>query len=99
MIKFKNKLLILCIPYTHTLSHISRPLLVAKELRNRGHEVVFAGECPKIKFIQQEGFTVLPLYEPDPDVLFGNIRKGKLKFATDTEIARIIEADLDLFRK
>jgi UDP:flavonoid glycosyltransferase YjiC (YdhE family) len=84
---------ILCIPYTHTLFHISRPLLVAKELRNRGHEIVFAGESPKIKFIQQEGFDVVPIYEPDPDRLFGNIRKGKLKFVDDAELERMIEAD------
>ncbi len=90
---------ILVLPYTHTLSHISRPLLVAKELRDRGHEVVFAGESPKIKFIEQEGFSVLPLHEPDPDVLFGNIRKGKLRFMSDVEIERMIEADIALYRE
>jgi MGT family glycosyltransferase len=90
---------ILCIPYSHTLSHISRPLLVANEFRRRGHKVLFASESPKTKFIQQEGFEVLPLHEPDPEVLFGNIRKGRLRFAEDAEIVRMIEADLSLFRK
>jgi UDP:flavonoid glycosyltransferase YjiC (YdhE family) len=89
---------ILCIPYSHTLSHISRPLLIAKELRNRGHEIVFAGESPKVKFIQREGFDVLPLYEPDPEMLFGNIRKGKLRFVDDAELDRMIEADIALYR-
>lgn len=89
----------LAIPYTHTLSHLSRPLLLAKELRNRGHEIVFAGESPKIKFIEQEGFSVFPLHEPDPDVLFGNIRKGKLRFMSDVEIERMIEADIALYRE
>jgi UDP:flavonoid glycosyltransferase YjiC (YdhE family) len=90
---------ILVLPYTHTLSHISRPLLVAKELRERGHKIVFAGESPKIKFIQQEGFEVMPFYEPDPEMLYGNIRKGKLRFVNDTEIETMIEADLDLYKK
>lgn len=90
---------LLCIPYTHTLSHLSRPLLVAKEIRNRGHEVVFAGESPKTKFIDQEGFKVLPLYEPDPDMLFGNIRKRKLRFISDAEIERMIEADIALYKQ
>ena len=90
---------ILCIPYTHTISHISRPLLIAKELRNRGQEVIFAGESPKIKFIVQEGFKVLPLYEPDPDLLYGNIRRGKLKFVSNAEVERMIEADIALFRE
>jgi UDP:flavonoid glycosyltransferase YjiC (YdhE family) len=90
---------ILCIPYTHTLSHISRPLLIAKELKNRGHKVIFAGESPKIKFIHQEGFDVLPIYEPNPDLLFGNIRKGKIQFVSDAEVERMIEADIALFRE
>ena len=41
----------------------------------------------------------MPLYEPDPEMLYGNIRKGKLRFVTDTEIERMIEADLDLYKK
>ncbi|MBE9541681.1 MAG: UDP glycosyltransferase, partial [Proteobacteria bacterium] len=94
-----TKITILCIPYTHTLSHLSRPLAVAKQLRERGHELVFAGESPKTTFIRQEGFNVLPLHEPDPDELFGNIRKGKLRFISDAEVERMIEADVALYRK
>ncbi len=91
-------MVILTIPYTHTLSHISRPLSVAKELRTRGHEVIFAGESPKIKFIKAEGFEVLPIHEPRPEVLFGNIRAGKLRFASDSEVERMIEADIALYK-
>ena len=90
---------ILCIPYTHTLSHLSRPLVVAKELRKRGHEVLFAGESSQTAFIRQEGFNVLPIHEPDPEELFGNIRKGKLRFISDAEIERMIEADIALYRE
>ena len=95
----KMSIRILILPYSHTLSHISRPLAVAKELRERGHEVVFAGESPKTTFIRQEGFNVLPLHEPEPDELFGNIRKGKLRFISDAEVERMIEADVALYRK
>lgn len=90
---------ILCIPYTHTLSHLSRPLAVAKELKGRGHEVIFAGASPKTSFITAEGFPVLSLHEPDPDELFGNIRNGKLCFVSDAEVKRMINADLALFRE
>lgn len=90
---------ILSIPYSHTISHISRPLLIAKELRRRGHEVLFAGESPKIEFIRQDGFNVLPIYEPDPDMLYGNIRRGKLKFIRESEIEKMIAADLSLYRE
>lgn len=88
---------ILCIPYTHTLSHISRPLSVAVELRRRNHEVIFAGESHKKVFIEQEGFHVLPLYEPDPELLYGNIRSGKIRFVSNSDIEKMISADLALF--
>ena len=90
---------VLCIPYTHILSHISRPLLIAKELRARGHEVLFAGESTKVRFISEAGFQVLPLYEPDPNMLLGNIRDNKLKFVSDREIELMIDADIALYKE
>jgi UDP:flavonoid glycosyltransferase YjiC (YdhE family) len=90
---------LLAIPYTHTLSHISRPLAVAIELRKRGHRVTFAGSGDKIRFIEEEGFEVLPLHEPDPGQLFGNIRSGKLRFVDDGEIRTMYRADLELFAR
>ncbi|MBW1794400.1 MAG: UDP glycosyltransferase [Deltaproteobacteria bacterium] len=89
---------ILALPYSHTLSHLSRPLLLAKELRKRGYEVVFGAESPKVVFIRDEGFDVLPIYEPEPDILFGNIRAGKIRFVSDAELDRMIEADISLYK-
>ena len=88
---------ILAIPYTHTLSHLSRPLAVAKELRNRGFEVIFAGESPKTGFVREEGFEVVPVFEPEAGELFENIRRGRLRFASRGIINRMIEADLALY--
>lgn len=88
---------LLAIPYSHTLSHISRPLAVAMELRNRGHDIIFAGESPKMSFVEKMGFQVVPLYEISPDILYGNIRAGKLQFVKKTDIDRMVEADLSLF--
>ena len=51
--------------------------------------MLFAGESPKINI-----YDVLPLDDPDPDVLFDNIRKGKFEFVSDKEIKRMIEADI-----
>lgn len=90
---------ILAIPYTHTLSHVSRPLLVARELKRQGLDVVFAGSGPQARFIKDEGFDVLPLYEPDPGMLFGNIRRGNLRFVPDSEIERMVEADLAIYKE
>ena len=90
---------ILCLPYTHTLSHISRPLAIAAELRERGHEIIFAGDSPKDHFIRGEGFEVLPTYQVEPDILFNRIRQGKLQFVSDEELYRLIAADRDLYRQ
>ena len=57
---------VLAIPYTHTLSHLSRPLAVAHELRKLGHTVIFAGESRNTSLITKEEFEVVPCYEPDP---------------------------------
>lgn len=90
---------ILCLPYTHTLSHISRPLAIAAALRARGHEIIFAGDSPKDHFIRSEGFEVLPAYQVEPDILFNRIRQGKLQFVSDDELYKMIAADRDLYRQ
>lgn len=90
---------ILCLPYTHTLSHISRPLAIAAELRERGHDIIFAGDSPKDHFIRSEGFEVLPTYQVEPDILFNRIRDGKLQFVSDDELYKLIAADRDLYRQ
>jgi UDP:flavonoid glycosyltransferase YjiC (YdhE family) len=89
---------ILAFPYSHTLSHVSRPLLLAIELRKRNFEVVFAGE-KQWSFVKENGFEVIPVYEPDPKLLYDNIRKGKLRFISDDEVEKIIRADLALYEK
>lgn len=90
---------ILCLPYTHTLSHISRPLAIAAALRARGHDIIFAGDSPKDHFIRSEGFEVLPTYQVEPDILFNRIREGKLQFVSDDELYKLIAADRDLYRQ
>lgn len=95
----KKLMTILCLPYSHTLSHLSRLLCLAVELRNRGYKIVFAGESKKLEFIKKEGFDVYDkLKEPDPDVLFGNIREGKLRFIPESELEELIKADLELYK-
>lgn len=93
-------MLILVIPYSHTVSHVSRPLMVALELnRRRGHEIVFAGESPALRFAREAGFETVPLHEPDPAVLYGAIREGRLRFVSNDELERMIDADLALIRE
>lgn len=90
---------VICIPYSHTFSHLARPLAIGRELLRRGHEVAFAGESPKLGYAAREGFETHHLHEPDPEELYGAIRAGKLRFVSDSELDRMVEADIELFRK
>ena len=90
---------VLILAYTHMLSHVSRPMLVAHRLRERGHEVLFAGEGSNTRFISADGFEILPLAEPDPEALLANIRQGRIRFTDDKEVRRMVEADLALYRE
>jgi UDP:flavonoid glycosyltransferase YjiC (YdhE family) len=89
---------ILAFPYSHTLSHLSRPLLIAIELQKRNIEVIFAGEKQSL-FVKQNAFEMVSVYEPDPQQLYGNIRNGKLRFVSNDEVGKMIEADLELYRR
>ncbi len=89
---------ILCTPYTYALSHISRPLLVAQELKSRGHEVIFAGDSPYDSFIKDAGFEVLKTYQIPPEILFERIRRNSLQFVKKREMISMIEADRSLIK-
>ncbi len=96
-----NTKTILILPYTPTLSHISRPLEIAKCLNKVGFNILFAGfntNKSKISFIENEGFQCLPLFEPDPDILFNNIRKGNLNFVENNTVLRMVQQDINLFK-
>jgi len=93
---------ILVLPYTPTLSHVSRSLETAKELRRSGYRVIFAGfrtRQSKIPFIEQEGFSCYPLFEPDPGILFGNIRAKKFEFVSASVLKDMVKSDVSLFNR
>ena len=97
-----KKKTILIIPYTPTLSHISRPLEIAKKLNSLNLNIFFAGfktKQSKMSFIENEGFQCLPLYEPDPERLLNNIREGKLVFLNESDLMQMIKEDIVLFKK
>lgn len=90
---------ILILPYTHTLSHLSRPLEISKQISSKRWKFYFGGNSNKIKFIKEEGFEVHSVYEPDPELLFNNIRNKKIKFIANDILNRMIESDLKIFQK
>jgi len=87
----KQKILI--IPYSHTLSHLSRPLCLAPILNER-YEIIFAAGSSKRSLIKEYGFKVVDIFEPDPDYLFGNIRNKRLKFVSHHVLEAMIHEDM-----
>ncbi len=67
---------ILALPCGNFLSHVSRPLEVAKALRARGHEVVFAGEGRFLGLAADAGFITHPLVTPPAALMLERVRNG-----------------------
>jgi len=90
---------VLAVPYGHALSHVSRPLEVAKELRKRGHEVVFAGGGRQLRHVEEAGFPAIRDLEMPHEVLFGRIRERKLRFILEGELRTLVDEDLRVIRE
>lgn len=90
---------VLALPYGHALSHVSRPLRLAEELRDRGHDVTFAGGGKELAWAEKKGFPVEEVAELPHEVLFGRIRARKLRFIEEDELDALIEADREVFSR
>ena len=65
----QRPLKIVVFPLTWVLAHVGRTVEIAKELRARGHEVVFAGEdashpSSRLSHAEKNGFRVVKVKEP-----------------------------------
>jgi UDP:flavonoid glycosyltransferase YjiC (YdhE family) len=89
---------LLCLPYSPTLSHVSRLLALAGTLRSAGVEVVFAGSGKEMRHVEAARFSTVDLWEPPQEELFGAIRARKLRFVSRATLRRMVEADLGLYR-
>jgi UDP:flavonoid glycosyltransferase YjiC (YdhE family) len=88
---------VLILPYGHALSHVTRPLGIARALRDFGYEVIFAGEGRYLDLPRQAGFPVLPLYTLDHDWVMGRSRAGRTDWWSAPLLERSVEAELALF--
>ena len=62
----------------HALAHVSRPLEVARILRNRGDELVFAGLGKYLAVAADEGFRTVSLPYVTADRVVEAVRSGRL---------------------
>lgn len=90
---------ILVMPDGNWLSHTSRPFEVAKELRELGHEVVFASDGQYMKLPQESGFQVFSITTINPERVLRCSRSGRTNWYDYDLIKACIEAELQLFDK
>jgi len=84
----------------HHLAHVSRPLEVAKVLRERGHEVVFAGHGKFLEVATWERFPVrnLPYVPAERAAQIG--RSAPIwKWFRDVDLEGFVAAELALYRE
>jgi len=68
---------ILAAPHGIALAHVTRPLEIAKVLRKRGHEVIFACSGRYDRFIVEAGFECRPIVTEAPEKALARVRQGK----------------------
>ena len=91
------------------LSSMTRQVLVARALRDRGHQVVFGGDGEYLRFARDEGFDVAPLRNIDIKKFVAKIQGLKLNLRTtvqwiaeslrEFDLERMVEDELALFRE
>ena len=79
-------------PMSSVIAHVSHPLEVAKVLRARGHEIVFAGQRKDMKrsrfrVVEEEGFRIVHADEPNFDYIWDALMKWNV-WALHIEFSR-----------
>ncbi len=91
---------IVVMPDGNWLSHVSRPLEIAKALRKLGgYHILFAGEGAYMQLPKECGFEVRPALTLDPDHVMRCSRSGRANWWDYSSLAAHVKADLDIFRQ
>lgn len=89
---------ILAIANAHALAHVSRLLEIAKVLRERGHEVLFAGHGKYLKVASWDSFPTHELPYISVEQVIHAVRSQKLwELYREHELNTFIEAELALY--
>lgn len=90
---------ILAIANAHALAHVSRLLEIAKVMRTRGHEVVFAGHGKYLPIAGGDGFAIHELPYISVERVVEAVRSQKLWILyREAELGTFIDAELALYR-
>lgn len=91
---------VVCIPEGNSIAHVSRLLEIAKVLRTRGHECVFAGFGQSLDVVKQDGFELRPLPGLSIERIAEAVRtlNFDLLFGDSAEMDGFVDAELELYR-
>ncbi len=80
-----------------SLAHVTRPLLLARELSSRGHRLHFVtGPC-LCQWVNHHGMDATSVYTPDADAIYGRLRRLQPMYRAN-ELEQCIDADLAVIR-
>jgi UDP:flavonoid glycosyltransferase YjiC (YdhE family) len=91
---------ILIMPDGNWLSHVSRPLEIAKALRELGnYHIVFGGDGEYMRLPKECGFDVRPALTHDPEHVMRCSRSGRANWWDYATLSVHVEADLEIFKQ
>jgi len=90
---------ILVLPDGNWLAHTSRPLEIAKLLRQIGHEIIFAGDGHYLELARKIGFPTFSLLTVDPDQSLVVSRKGRVNYYNYEFTKVCVDEELKILEK
>ena len=89
---------LLALPNAHALAHVSRLLEIAKVLRARGHEIIFAGHGRYLQVAEWDGFETRELPYMSVEQVVRAVRSGRLwEVYREDQLEQFIAAELALY--
>lgn len=86
-------------PDGNWLSHTSRPLEVAKSLRQLGYNIIFAGEGNFMELPRKNGFQIIPIVTNDPEFGLVVSRSGRVNYYNYEFMNKCVKEETKLFEK
>ncbi len=95
----RNEHRLLIFFHGYSLAHVIRPLVVARALRQREYEVLFAGRGPHAQRIAAEGFPLYDVETMPQQRMDEHLARGVYEYYDDEWIRRCVEAEQALVRQ
>lgn len=95
----RNEHRLLIFFHGYSLAHVIRPLVIARALRQRGYEIIFAGRGPHAQRIADEGFPLYDVETMPQQRMDEHLARGVYEYYDDEWIRRCVEAEQALVRQ